>query len=384
MQESLHCAIAFVLAGLAYRGIHGGPPAADRRSPDAPAPRNRGVGFLPFLVAVALASVIRVTWALVLIPWAVVVLSHRSERLPSPSLRKRIGMAAVAAAAIPGLALAWRTICAPYANTTTSILFFARTSPGLAFWDVLLRLQRGLDVFLLRSTPDGFSVLASPLPKAVEYLRAFQHAEVSALVAGGLAVAAFRRSRAVLFAALNLLVLAVVVTALYDLRNDYRLLAPHLLLSLLVLLSAPSAGGRRVVLAVAGLQALFLPAFLSEFSRYHADRVRFDRAEIARFAEGFDAVRYDPGADGWENTVLVPLDSVGTPLLGLPPGVGSTYVFRWGRVPQPLKSRWLLLPHGSDLPNNLSAVQRSRLRLIRSTPRGDLYRNASDDEALSN
>ena len=54
LQESFHCAVAFALAGLAHRNIN-----------------NEDTRVWSFVILIAGASPVRITWALLLIPWVV-------------------------------------------------------------------------------------------------------------------------------------------------------------------------------------------------------------------------------------------------------------------------------------------------------------------------
>src|SRR5262249_23687506 len=62
LQESFHCAVAFALAGLAHRSINNN----DRR-------------VWSFVILVAVVSLIRITWALLLIPWALFAMQGASK-----------------------------------------------------------------------------------------------------------------------------------------------------------------------------------------------------------------------------------------------------------------------------------------------------------------
>jgi hypothetical protein len=176
-----------------------------------------------------------------------------------------------------------------------------------------------------------------------------------------------------LFAALNLAVVAGLVIGIYDVEpavwRDYRVLGPHLLLSLLVLLSA---GAYRVVLAVAAANVLFAPAFVSQFADFHRDRVRADRAFIAAVREQVRGnLKYDPAAPAWSNTVLIPMPLLCYPLLGIPSGIGVSCLEPRAAQPQlPLKSRYVLVDDG-----RVWYFRDCHLRPIARTSLGRLYLN---------
>ncbi len=164
--------------------------------------------------------------------------------------------------------------------------------------------------------------------------------------------------------------------------RDFRALAPHLLLSLIVLVAC-----RRwyIPAAFAAIQAVMIPEFLLEY-----------RATIEpQFAPGLiedmidfrddmsSEIIYQPDApSGWCNTLLFVLENRGHRVLSIPPelalihpGVGlSFYIGYWGDQPplrHPVRSRYILL----SSPNRAKIGNRIRLSLLHFTPIGVLYRN---------
>ena len=80
---------------------------------------------------------------------------------------------------------------------------------------------------------------------------------------------------------------------------------------------------------------------------------------------------FEPGAPGWRNTVLVPVDRYEYPLLGIPAGIGASSFFGWEDVALPLKSRYVLLRR-AERERAPAAV---RLKKLRDTVHGTLYEN---------
>ncbi len=304
-QDTLHGAIALVLAGLAQLAFR-----------DSPSPR----GFWPFLIAASLASLVRITWALALIPWAIVSL---------PGLRPS-GKATVLTAtgvAIPALTLTWGTICAPFGDELGQWIGAARMYPSSTFWNLLFRWQQEWSQFLRPSSAGPVSILQ-------------RYEIIALLIFGAATMIARKHARAGTFAALNLLVVlapTMLIYGTYDWR-DYRVLFPHVLLSLLVVLMADY---RWVWPFIVG-NLLLVGAFLTQFSLWTQPRLRGDvaapfRAAVERF------VRFDEAAGPWRNTILIPRDLWSTTLEGLPPGVGATMYLHDEWLKLPVQSHWVLL-----------------------------------------
>jgi hypothetical protein len=313
MQESLHCAIAFLLAGLAHARING--------------QGNGPLSLWPFVIAVVLVSMIRITWLLVLIPWACVTWSGLPWRM-------RVYHLAVIACAIPALGWLWTSMCSPYPNFMSAWIEVARTSPSQAAWDMLARTSIAVQVFFL---PGGGSAA----------LEVMQRYVVVGLVSGCAALTLWPKNpdrRPYLFASLNLAVTAILILTLYHVHawRDYRVMAPHLLLSLLILLSG---NAYRWALGVGALHLLLLPSFLANFTEIHRDRFAANPARLGIFRELIgEYVRYKPTAtSAWVNTLFIPSDSADYTMLGLDPGIGFSFVSNQLPLNLPLKSRYLLL-----------------------------------------
>jgi hypothetical protein len=177
--------------------------------------------------------------------------------------------------------------------------------------------------------------------------------------------------RELAFNAYNLgsVLLATLLTYVFGLWADYRVLSAHLLLTTLLLATSRAAVARRlaafVLLAHLGSVGPFIQAFkgLGESYRYDAARIEAFGA-AARGALLFDA-RQDP----WCNTLL----SVNAPyfhpeMVDLPAGLGVTMLL-WVSPTHEVRSRYVLLD--PDNPRGLSA----NLRPLARTPVGQLYRN---------
>ncbi len=141
-----------------------------------------------------------------------------------------------------------------------------------------------------------------------------------------------------------LVAMAILLYDIYSWR-DYRLFAPITLMATLLLLARRRY---RVVVLLIGLNLIFLPNFLGEYRKTLEGAFSTDRTSIERFSERITTViQYDRNKDAWENTLLVPLRAVeNNLLLGVPAGIGIS----WFDDPEKLtdiKSRYLLLDEGS-------------------------------------
>jgi hypothetical protein len=417
MQESLHLAIGLVLAGLASRALGGG--------------RAGALATQLFFVVAAAGALIRVTWALVLVPLACVAPRAVSRRY-------RLLILAEAAATSGCLWVAYRWLCSPYPNDLASVVDALRNTPDKAFRIFFTHLQGSL-LGLLSPRAAALEVLArlevlavvvvglccvlpfrhsgiAPYAFAAKRPRLFLGLHVVSVgslyvlqtealaplmlgrylyaVANAAALAGLfalhrdgvywllRRLRSRLlfcetdpgvcvFAALSLALVIAGVLVLYASGSwrDYRVLAPHLLLALFALAARDAW---RFSLGVAVVNLLFTPVFLGQFDAFHSARFRNPTGifDLGRYVE------FDPGADPWSNTVLV-TNSYGWSQLKTPVGIGVSFMLENGYRPSPEsglelppRSRHLVVGHAQFLLRD-----RCRLELICETPVGGLYRN---------
>jgi hypothetical protein len=341
MQEALNHGIAVLLAGLAYSALHDD---GRKRSP------------WPFVMAVAIVSLIRFTWLLLLIPWVGVVFGRTSRRMWSL-------LALTIVVVIPALFLLTRWLSAPYPNFASRLFVTARLSPHEALMELFSRSGNALKRFLSPGTGESLEIL--------------QHFELVGLcvASAGFAVFATAGRRIFAFAALNLALIAALMITLYDIEDwrDYRVIAPHLLLSLLLL---ASAADYRLPLGVAVLHLFFLYPFLDLFEKSNRDRLVIKPPIIAEVRSTLSQhLAYQAEEPPWNNTVLVSVRAHEYLMLALPPGIGISYVMEGLDVDSlhyPLKSRYLLMwpPHVRRLFGD-----KTHLKPLVTTPMGTLYLN---------
>jgi hypothetical protein len=464
LQESFHCAVAFVLAGLAHRKLSGG----DARDG-------------PFIAAAAAASLVRVTWSLTLIAWAVVAMrgARRSARVAT-------------LAAVPGLFLAWQYAAAPYPNYLEHLASGLRERPAAAgveylahvggnlhamlstFVDTLTPFGEGLHeprnvaalsrlraaeryqalvlvlvgtYFALRRFPparrSGAAVTlgialpflaradtlvivgpllalggcwprrggtARPIARAAACtavlgtLLALHYDPVLRMVLGHgrvfgiylvlLAVPVWLHRDAIaglwlrlfvpttraepdarpyLFGGLNMALVCAAIICLYDvsLDRDYRVLGPHVLLSVLVLLTG---AGYRAGVGLVALGLLAAPVVDDAFAGRH--RQRFappDAIDLRPY------LAYDGRKPAWDNTLLI-TDVTLKPRVEVPAGFGISavveYEDQWNskiwrrRVLAAPKSRYLLMKA-----DDAEGCRGGSLKLLCETRYGNLYLN---------
>jgi hypothetical protein len=341
LQEGLHCAIALLLAALAHSRVNG---------------EAKGVGSIwPFLLAVALASLVRITWVLVLIPWACVALRRDSWRV-------RIFVLAAIAVAIPGLTVVWRTICAPYPNFLADFIHAAGESPAQALSDLALRTATMFWKF--RDYHWG---------STLEVVQRFETLGVILLGAWVVLRPGGEDRRAYFFAAANLALITGAVLTLYDVTDwkDFRAIAPHLLLSLLILTSGT---GYRWTLRLAAMQLAFAVPFVNQIVENNRERgVVITQSGVEKMRAIFDErVAYDPAESAWGNTILIPVQYHVFTLLAVPPGMGVSFVMDGDGLRLPPKSRYVM----SWSPRMIArASNELRLRPLAGGPDGILFLN---------
>jgi hypothetical protein len=171
-------------------------------------------------------------------------------------------------------------------------------------------------------------------------------------------------------AALMVLPVMAALLPVGDLESgrEIRVVMPHLLAALLVV----SAIGPKWTLVPAVINLALLPTMLPEYYRTHDGRF-VGRAEIRAFGDTVHPVMaFDPEApSGWDNTLITHADTLQPPLVGLPHGIGISFVLDWEDLPIPPRSRYLLLRE-EDEPQ---VVPRVRLTRLAETSLGVLYRN---------
>ena len=365
MQEPFHYAVAIMLAGIFYRLlVHAG------------AVPYRLLGTA--LVIILGAALVRPTWALLLLPLATIVVEKRPH---SPATRGnrpqhvfRYWPLLPACAFVAGMFLLFTYVAAPYpANRLASDVQLLLRSP-----------VEGLQSMVAVATAQGMTYFWPDLENPLWMLLRYQALGIVLWMA----VLAIRRRgsdagqgapghppwhRAErLTHILNLSLIILLVVVLYDvgLTRDYRVVAPHLLLSLLLL--AACGRGRVVVAAVlAGL--LVTPSFLAAYKDLAPRQFTETQARIETFAAQMaGTLVYQAQDNPWCNTVLLQLQTAFVPdVLAIPAGIGMSFGFNAAGGGD-LKSGYVMV----DDESRESMTEAFDLQFAATTAIGDLYRNA--------
>jgi hypothetical protein len=179
-----------------------------------------------------------------------------------------------------------------------------------------------------------------------------------------------RESRIHGFHVLNLVAITTVLTLFYEISpawRDFRVLAPHLLLSLVIcVLAFPP----RLVAAYLAVALLLGPAFVGKYQSFHGARLTMNRASYSAFARSTQPpLDFDPEGGAWDNSLLVSDETMGPHLVGLPAGIGINLVL--SRFPEPIKSKHVML----TFRDYQELGSRARLEPVQATPFGILFLN---------
>lgn len=120
--------------------------------------------------------------------------------------------------------------------------------------------------------------------------------------------------------------------------RELRVLTPHALAALLVV------AGARWAAVPAVLNLIVLPTLLLTYIDLHDGHFTrgaeaWEFAHAVRGALVFD----DKATSGWENTILMHADALAPGMLGIPPGIGISFVLDWTDQASPPRSRYVLL-----------------------------------------
>ena len=362
MQEPFHYAVAILLAGIFYRLlVHEG------------AVPHWLLGAA--LVTIVGAALVRPTWALLLLPLVTIVVEKRPHGPPRGSRFHRVFRYwpfLTACAVVTGIFLLSRYVAAPFPHRYVPDVQLLLRSP-------IDGLQRLLAVI----TAQGMTYLWPDLENLLWTLLRYQALGIVLWMA----VLAIRRrgtdtgqgapgqppwhkaERRTHILNLSLIVLLVLMLWQVGFGMDYRIVAPHLLLSLLLL---AACGRGRVVAAAVLAGLLFTPSFLAEYKEKASRQFTDDRARIDAFAEQTaGTLVYQPQSDPWCNTILLPLRTAFHPeSLAIPAGIGISFDFDITSRSE-LKSRYVMV----DDENREFLTGAFDLQFASTTAIGDLYQN---------
>lgn len=167
----------------------------------------------------------------------------------------------------------------------------------------------------------------------------------------------------------------IVLYDMFDWR-DYRVLAPHLLISLLLLVACKRY---RIVALLIVINLVLISGFFGAWDELHIKNYAYQdedlTATLTNFEDSLDGVLvYDPdAASPWCNTLLLVdvWQVLEVEFVPIPAGIGISYTRDFSKLDKPPRSAYLLFPTDGDWPYQDSPD----LDYLTDTPYGPLYRN---------
>jgi hypothetical protein len=316
LQESLHSAFAMAFAG----GFH-------LLLEDKPLARRRSFR-VSFVVLLCVASLTRISWALLMPPLVFLIMKRGSWR-------RLLAIAAVSAASVLALMYVVRWLCAPYRLYATAFLM-NKVIAGEAAWQTIANHARENLVALGAL---GFKATPLDLPTVVQVVPLV-------LVMGVMAVAQRVRKQPVrdeLFHGYNLLAIVGTTIPFYFIGNGgaSRVFSIQLLLTTFMLVASERPRLMAVAGALAVANLMVAPSCWAALAEYHKPHFT-SKAAITRF---HDQVRGEmvflPNSNAWCNTVL--LSNPYPPQhAGIPAGIGFGYFLDPSQMTGPIKSRYVI------------------------------------------
>jgi hypothetical protein len=342
-QESFHQAAALLLAGIFYRLFRQGdklPPAEK----------------LAILVFLAAISLLRFSWLLLLPPCLLLMRSKNSWP-------QSIGALAVAGILGTVVVMIFQFSSAPGNNSVFAQLNRLGQSPFEGVSNLV-------NYVILGNARGSFLNIADLRQLTPDILQGIQFSVV--LVAVTAFWLKFSRDGQALFHVYNLTLIWLASLVFYLPDGYYRLFAPHLLLTLLLLIVS---GRYTVVVAVVVAGLLGTGIFLDGYRLWMTNFQRHpDQADVADVFGEY--LVYQPEASNpWCNTLLVSSKSLNYRMTFVPPGIGVSFYIAPDLLTYPLKSRYLFITEaGYQL-----IKDRLRVERLAVTPGFTLYHNLDAD-----
>ncbi|MBZ0294022.1 MAG: hypothetical protein K8L99_15780, partial [Anaerolineae bacterium] len=180
----------------------------------------------------------------------------------------------------------------------------------------------------------------------------------------------FSGSRQWLFHLYNLLSILGASLIFYLSNGYYRVFAPHILLSAMLLIAFKSY---RLVLAVMTIGLLGAGIFLAEYDQFFSPNFSpYTPEQVERLKAPFEQnLVYHAEADPWCNTLLTQAEFLDNRSAFVPAGFGISFFVAPADQPLPIKSRFLML----DSLSYEVLHTRVDLAYLADVPGGKLYRN---------
>lgn len=348
MQESLHHSTAIILAGLFLRL---------RLSPDVSS-KFRFIAFALLLIA----SLLRFTWSILFIPFFLVKREHTTWLSTTQLLGRTLVLIALTF-------FAFQYLASPFPNFISGLIETFNTSwlNGLSLlamhavsnFSNLLNLSSGIPL----EVSQRYQSLLIVVFGLISYQFGYKIQKSMSLV---------ETKPELLFHLINLGLPLILLVLFYEVNpnwRDYRTLAPHLLLSLLLLTRSPRSW---LVWGVIITNTLLIQNFMMVYQKNPYRYLVYDSQRVSIFREQVkDFLVYEKDANPWCNTLLVRVKNYTPELMVVPAGIGFSATFGWDQLQTPLKSRYILLNQADD------EMYRHKFNLKRLTRTisGDLYLN---------
>jgi len=304
------------------------------------------VGIVGFLI---FASLTRISWSLLFIP--LLMLMFRKQ------LRQQT--TAVILALILMLGVQW--VSAQFNAQGASFITFILLGFKEGFWQGIQAM-----LFTLRDNVSRFYY--EDLGELTLPVRIF-HLNIAAVIAATIAELAMniKRKNKLLpesdgvskrvavnaFTLFNLLSIVGIAFAIYLYNGNFRLFAPHLLLSLLLLIAAKQYKPAFISMVVS---VIFLPFLLNAYGTYWRPNYFTKSDVLAQIKFEMELnIAYQPEQENpWCNTIFMPASFFGYPVSQIPAGIGvSHYINRDWNFPLfeqptlPLKSKYVMLDNAT-------------------------------------
>lgn len=356
-QETLHFSFAIILAALFFRLY----------SKNENIPPTRTIKILLLLV-LSIASLVRPTWSLL---FPALLLGYRHKRTSS--------ITAIAIACGSCLTLMFHVIY---------IWFSAPFPVGFAHNMILLG-RSSLSKAISFTSAHFVSNLERLLFLKGDFiLETFQRWQAATIILASMALCFIykRANRQIninsnqlcsaddyLFHIMNLGPVLFVTLLLYELVDlkDFRVIAPHMLVSLLLM--ALNRRTRLTLVFVASYVALgFSFPAIYRYIHYKHFVYKENANDPVEFKKQITSISFNKNTSRWDNSMLIDVSDYRFFLTALPAGIGINFVMDWNLLHSPVKSRYILIqPHLYD-----TIKHKANLTLVSSGKFGNLYINS--------
>lgn len=358
MQETVHHTLAVLLAAIFYRVLE------DRSQLNW---RWRVAG----LLVIALAALLRISWAILFIPfWAL-------------SLPKRWYWLLFAL----GISALMTYLLLTFAGATSA--------PGnnSVFWIIdsfRFSFETGVNAFfetLSRNSQKFFDTGKKPLDVVQSLQMVLLFAGAVLVIIGSWLRNRGRRLASIpaeaVFHLVNLggIWAAAMLFYIIGTWGDFRVFATHLMLTLLLLIAFRHV---RPVLLFIAISLLSVSLFWDNFTQFVGTKFNptgsYSQNVWDRYEQVTPLIEYHPDApNSWCNTLYISIQYFDGGLLTLiPPGIGISFFWETELIPLPIQSRYLLMSkeEAVELSTREQAPELERIAL---TDRGAFFRNLSVD-----